>query len=136
MQAGAHVGDGEPGTHRAAAGHAGDPHQPAHALGDLIEARALGVGAVLAIARDRAQYDTRVHLLQAFIVDAEAELHVGAVVFDHHVGLLHQLHEDGLPLALLNVARDRALAAVQVLEVGAPTRSAPFPASSPVPTLV
>ena len=83
VQARADVGHGDAGAHRAAARHAGDPHHAAHALGDLVEARALGIGPVLAEARDRAQDDARVHLLQALVVDAEAELHVGAVVLDH-----------------------------------------------------
>src|SRR5580704_5749706 len=117
VQAGAHVGDGDAGPHRPAARHAGDPHQAAHALGNLVEARALGIGTVLAEARDRAQHDARIHFLQALVVDAQSELHVGAVILDHHVGLLDQLHEDGLAVRLLQVERDRALVAVQVLEV-------------------
>ena len=117
MKAGAHVGHGDAGPHRAATRHAGDVHQPAHALGDLVEARALGIGAVLAEARDRAQHDARIHLLQALVVDAEAKLHVGAVILDHDVGLLHQLHEDRPAVGLLQVERDRPLVAVQILEI-------------------
>ena len=124
VQARAHIGHGNAGAHRAAARHAGDPHDAAHALGDLVEARALGIGPVLAEARDRAQDDARVHLLQALVVDAETELHVGAVVLDHHVGLLDQLHEDGEAVRLLEVERDRALVAMQVLEVGPMARPA------------
>jgi hypothetical protein len=117
VQARAHVGHGDAGPHRPAARHAGDPHQAAHALGDLVEARALGIGAVLTEARDRAQHDARIYLLQALIVDAQPELHVGAIVLDHHVGLLDQLHEDGLAVRFLEIERDRALVAVQVLKV-------------------
>ena len=47
-QARGEVGDGNADPHRAFAGRAGDRHQPAHALRDLIEARTLVIGAVLA----------------------------------------------------------------------------------------
>src|SRR4029453_2028112 len=124
MQARAYVGHGDAGTHRSLPFHAGDPHKPAHALGDLVEARAFGVGAVLAEARDRAQDDARVHLLQAFVVDAQPELHVGAVVLDHDVGLLDQLLEDGEAVGFLEIERDRLLVAMQVLEVWSVARPA------------
>jgi len=47
-----------------------------------------------------------------------------AVVLDHDVGRLHQLAQDRPPRLLFEVERDRALVAVQVLEVGAVARSA------------
>ena len=51
---GGEVGDGDADPHRPFAGRAGDRHQPAHALRDLIEARALVIGAVLSEAGDAA----------------------------------------------------------------------------------
>ncbi len=48
MKACAHIGDGDTGPDRSLPRHAGDPHQPAHALRDLVEARSLGVRPVLA----------------------------------------------------------------------------------------
>ena len=46
-------------------------------------------------------------------------LHVGAEVLDDDVGVLRELEEDLAALGALQVERDRALVAVQVLEVGA-----------------
>ena len=50
----------------------------------------VAVGAVLAEAGDAGEDDARVDLLQRLVVDAEAVLHVGAVVLHHHVGGLRQ----------------------------------------------
>src|SRR5215213_8891292 len=89
-QPGGEVGDGDADPHRALARRAGDRHQPAHALRDLIEARPLVVGAILAEAGDAAIDDARVDLAQALIVDAEFALHVGTKILDHDVGLFRQ----------------------------------------------
>ena len=89
-QPGGEVGDGNADPHRALARRAGDRHQPAHALRDLIEAGPLVIGAVLAEAGDAAIDDARIDLAQALVIDAELGLHVGPEVLDHHVGLLHQ----------------------------------------------
>ncbi len=86
-QPGGEVGDGNADPHRAFARRAGDRHQPAHALRDLIEARPLVIGAVLAEAGDAAIDDARIDLAQALVIDAELGLDVGAEVLDHHVGL-------------------------------------------------
>ena len=51
-QAGGQVGDWDADTHRSVAGQAGDRHQPAHALRDLIEAGPVGVRPLLAEAGD------------------------------------------------------------------------------------
>ena len=110
---------GNADAHRAAAGLAGDRHQPAHALRDLVDAGTRRVGAGLAEARDRAVDDLRIDLLDRLVVDLEAVLHVGAVVLDDHVGLLRELHEDRVAFLALEVERDRLLVAVQVLEVEA-----------------
>ena len=65
------VGDRDADAHRAAAGLARDGHQPAHALRDLVEARTLAVGPVLAEARDAGVDEARVDLAQRRVVDAE-----------------------------------------------------------------
>ena len=52
VDAGADVGDRDADAHRPLPGQAGDRHQAAHALRDLVEARAVGVGPVLAEAGD------------------------------------------------------------------------------------
>ena len=118
------VGDGNADPHRAFAGRAGDRHQPAHALRDLIEAGTLVIGAVLAEAGNRAIDDARIDLAHALIVDAEFCLHVGAEIFDDDVGLFHQPPEDLEAFRLFQVERHRALVAVQVLEVRALARAA------------
>ena len=118
------IGDRNADAHRALAGQAGDRHQPAHALRDLVEARPVLVGPVLAEARDAAVDDARIDLLQVLVVDAEPALHVGAEVLDHDVGLLHHLEERGAAFLGLQVERHAPLVAVQVLEVGALARTA------------
>ena len=123
-QPGGEVGDGNADPHRALAGRAGDRHQPAHALRDLIEARPLVIGAVLAEAGDAAIDDARVDLAQALIVDAELCLDVGAEVLDHDVGLLGEALEHFEALRVLQVERHGPLVAVQILEVRALARAA------------
>ena len=118
------VGDRGAGAHRPLAGEPRDRHQAAHALRDLVEAGAVAVRSVLAEAGDAREDDARVDLLERFVVDAEAELHVGPVVLDHDVGGLRQLHEDRDALRVLEIERDRALVAVQVLEIRPVARAA------------
>ena len=123
-QPGGEVGDGDADPHRALARRAGDRHQPAHALRDLIEARPLVVGAVLAEAGDAAIDDARVDLAQALIVDAEFCLHVGTKIFDHDVGLFRQPLEHFKALGVLQVQRHGPLVAVQILEIRTLARAA------------
>src|SRR5262249_29496430 len=123
------VGDGNADAHRAFTGRAGDRHQTAHALRDLIEPGALVIGAVLAEAGNAAIDDAGIDLLHALIVDAELGFHVGAEILDHHVGLGDQAVENFQTLRVLQVQRYRPLVAVQILEVGALARAAElFPA--------
>src|SRR5260221_82039 len=82
-QPGREVGDGDADPHRTPSRGAGDRHQPAHALGDLIEAGTLVIGAVLAEAGNTAIDDARVDLPYALVIDAELGLHVGAEVLAH-----------------------------------------------------
>ena len=97
----------------------GDRHQPAHALGDLVEAGAVGVGPVLAEAGDAGENDPRIDLAQALVVDAEPVLDVGAEVLDHHVGLPDHAAKHRDAVLLLHVQRDAALVAVDALEIRA-----------------
>ena len=62
--AGGEVGDGDAGANGTLAGEARDGHQPAHALGDLVEARAIGVRAVLAEAGNAGIDEARVEGVQ------------------------------------------------------------------------
>src|SRR5206468_7172686 len=64
VEAGEEVDDRNADAHRPAAGlavrKAGDAHQPAHALDDIVVAGTVGVGAVLPEAGDRGVYQPRV----------------------------------------------------------------------------
>src|SRR5690606_7829868 len=104
-------------AHRALAGEAGDRHQAPHSLGDLVEARALLIGAVLAEAGNAAVNDARIDLPQRLVVDLQPVFDVRAIVFHHHVGRFYELVEDLASLVALQVQRDRALVAVQILEI-------------------
>ena len=118
------VGDRNADPHRAAAGRAGDRHQPAHALRDLVEARPLGVRPVLAEAGNAGEHDALVDLLERLVIDAEAVLHIGAEVLDHHVGLFDQPLEHREPLRRFQIERHAAFVALKILEVGAFARTA------------
>ena len=76
-----------------AAGRAGDGHQPAHALGNLVEARTHPIRPVLAEAGDAGIHQARVHRPHGLVADAEPVLHVWPEVLDQHVGLGHQRHQ-------------------------------------------
>ena len=96
QQPGAEIVDRDADPHRPLARQAGDRHQPAHALGDLVDPRPLGIGPALAEAGDAAIDDARVDLLDRLVIDAEAEFHLRAEILDDDVGLLRQLQKDRL----------------------------------------
>ena len=104
QQARGEVGDRDADPHRAAARLAGDRHQPAHALRDLVDAGPCGVGAALAEARDRAVDDARIDLGHRLVVDLQPVLHVGAVVLDHDVGVLASFMKIAWPSWLLRLS--------------------------------
>jgi hypothetical protein len=113
------VVDRDPDPYRSLTRHAGDRHQPAHALRDLIDAGAALIGPVLAKAGDAAVDGARVDLPDRVVIDTEPVLDGRLEVLDHDIGLLGQFHEDRQPFLALQVQRDRALVAVQVLEIRA-----------------
>jgi hypothetical protein len=118
------VVDRDADAHRAAAGLAGDAHQPAHALGDLVHAAALGVRAGLPEAGDGGVDQPWVDLLQVVVGDLQPVLDLHPHVLDHHVGGGGQLEEGRVPVRVLEVERDGALVAVQVDAVEAVARAA------------
>ena len=65
-----------------------------------------------------------IHRRQRLVADPEPVLHVRSVVLHHDIGLLDHAAERGEPLRALQVQRDAALVAVDVLEV----RPVPLPA--------
>src|SRR5215510_4974506 len=118
------VGDWDADAHRPLPRQPGDRHQAAHALGDLVEARAIAIGAGLAETRDAGIDQLRVDPGEPWIVDAEPLLHVGAEILHHHVGLLHHALERREALGGLDVERHAALVAMQIVEVGPVARPA------------
>src|SRR5215467_2315151 len=88
------VVDRDADAYRTLPGVPGDRHQPAHALGDLVDTGAPGVGPVLTEARNAAIDDARVDLFDRLVIDTESVLHVGFVVLDDDVGALSELKED------------------------------------------
>jgi len=88
---GGDVGDRGAGLDRLAAGAlAGDAHQPAHALGDEVEAAKLRIGSGAAEAGERAIDQPGVALAQIVIAEAELGHRVVAVILDQHVGIGEQ----------------------------------------------
>ena len=120
----AEIGDGNADAHRPLPGQAGDRHQPAHALRDLVEARPIGVGTGLPEAGNAGIDELRIDLAQLRIVDAEPPFHVRAKIFDHHVGLLDHALERRQGFGGLEIERHAALVAVQILEVRSFARAA------------
>jgi len=101
----------------------GDRHQAAQALGDLVESGPIPIGAILAEPRDAGQDDARIDLAQRGVINAQPVFHIRPVVFDHHISRGHQLAKQGNALRRLEIQRDRALVAMQILEVRALART-------------
>ncbi len=96
-QSGAEIGDRNADAHRPLPRQAGDRHQPAHALRDLVEAGPVGVRPVLAEAGNAGIDQARIDLGEGLVVDAEPLFHVGAEILHHDVGLLDHALERGEP---------------------------------------
>src|SRR5215471_1246354 len=124
IKAGGDVGDGNTRAHRTSAGMAGDRHQPAHALRDLVKACTGAIGAGLSEAGNRRENDPPIPRMQGLVVDAEPILHVGPEILHHHVGPRHQLQKNVASLRVFQIQRKRALVTVQVEHVVTVTRSA------------
>jgi hypothetical protein len=123
-QAPTDIGDRAADAHRAAARLPGDRHDAGQALRDLIESGALAIRAVLSETGNARQHDSRIDLAQRLVVDAQPILHVGAEILDDDIRVLHEPEKNLAPLRVLEVQRDRALVAMQVLEVRAVARAA------------
>jgi hypothetical protein len=94
-------------------------HDATHALRDLVDRRPRAIGAILAEAGDAAIDDARIALLHGFEIDAEAPGDAGPHVLDDDVGLFGEPHQNFAAFIGLQVERDGALVAMQVLEIGA-----------------
>ena len=115
---GEQVGDGHTHPLRVVRAGAGQRHQPPLALDDLVVAAAPGLGAVVPEAGDGQDHQARVEPVQLLDGEAEPVQDPGAEVLDEHVGALHQLPEDPLPVLGLQVQGDGLLVAVAGEEVG------------------
>src|SRR6185437_13719516 len=73
----------------------------------------------LAEPRYARKHDALVDGAQAFVIDAETDLHVRPIVFNDHVRLGDERVEQLAPFRLFEIERDAALVAVRVLEIGA-----------------
>ena len=82
---GRQIGDRNADAHRPLPRQAGNRHQPAHALRDLVEARAVAIRPALPETGDAGVDQARVDRLQRLVVDAKAGFHVGPVVLDHDI---------------------------------------------------
>ena len=111
--AAAEVGDLAAGLDRRAVLGAGQAEQPDQAEVVHVVAGALGVGAVLAVAGDRAEDDRRVGLAHALVADPEPVEHAGAEAVEDDVVALDQAQQRLAPGLALEVEPDRALAAVE-----------------------
>ena len=116
-QAGGQIGNRNADPQRPVTGQAGDRHQAAHALSDLIEARPIRIGPILAEAGNARIDQARIDLAQRFVIDAEALLHGRAEILDQYVRLLDQALEGGEPLRRFQIERHTALVAMQVLKI-------------------
>ena len=123
---------------------AGQRHQAALALGDLVVAGPAALGPVVAEAADRQGDQPRVELGQHVGAEAEPVQRAGAEVLHQHVGPPQQLGEHRLVAVVLEVEGDRLLVPVGGEEVGrlparpsgVSTNGGPQPRlSSPLPGL-
>jgi hypothetical protein len=112
-----HVGRGHVG-HRAAharrgiARHAGERHQPTHALRDGVVAGLARERAGLAEAGHRGVDHSGIHRAHRRVAQAELLGHAGQEVLDDHVRPPRQLEGQPRALGLLQIHRDPALVAV------------------------
>ena len=79
----------------------------------LVVSGRVALGAVLAVARDRAVHDPRVLLAHALIAHAQPLEHARAEGLQHDVRLAHQRQQRLAAAVALQVQSDRALVAVQ-----------------------
>ena len=96
---------------------AGDRHQPALALGDLVVAGARRLRAVVAEAGDRQDHQAGVELVQPRDREAEPVEHADPVVLHQHVGPGHQPGQHVAVGGVLEVEDQRLLVAVRREEV-------------------
>src|SRR5215510_3878911 len=113
----AQIGNGNTDPHRPLPWDAGNGHQAAHALGNLVHARAIAIRTALPKAGDAAVDDARVDRAQALVIDPQTLFHPRAVILHDDVRILRQALKNGHALRFSEVERDALFVAVQVLEI-------------------
>ncbi len=101
---------------RWAVGEAGDRHETARGLGDDVVGDLPRARARRAEARERGDHEARVAGAQHVGPQPFGRHPPGAEVFDHGVGAIDETQEDLASLRRADIERDRALAAVGILE--------------------
>ena len=96
-----------------------DRKQPALPLDQQIIGLVVAIGAVLAVARDRAIDQARMPFRQGFGAEPQPIGGAGGEVLDEDVGARGHGHDQCKILGLLHVEADRFLAAIQPDEIGA-----------------
>ena len=116
------VADREAAFHGRRAGlavrNAGDAHQAAHALEDIVISGKRRVGTVLAEAGDRAVHQARVDLAQVVIRESPACQRAHLVILDQNIGVTRKPPNDLLAFGTGEIDGDGLLAAVGAQEVG------------------
>src|SRR4029077_20785253 len=115
--AGTKIGNRNARTYRTLPGESRDRHESAHALRDLIEPGSVAVGAFFAESRNAGVDQALVDRAHGGIVDAQPPFHSGAIILDHHVGVLRQTFQNRETFWCLEVEGETALVAMQILEV-------------------
>ena len=112
------VGNRDTRAHRSATGLARHRHDAAQALRDLVQAGPVFIGTILTESGHARQDDARVDLAKGFVINAQLELDVRAIVLDDDIRLPDHFHKGGATLRMLQVKRDAALVAMRILVIG------------------
>ena len=117
VQAGGEIGQRHAGLDRGAVRFAGHAHHAGRSLDGDVEATFGATRTVLPESRDRAVDERGLARSEPVPAKAQALHGPGAAVLQQHLGLQHELARDLQVGRLLEVQRDRALAAVEAGEV-------------------
>ena len=113
IQAGSEVDHRHAGLDRRPAGLAGDTHHAGAGLNGQVEPALPAARTILAVGRDRAVNQPGLTRAEPVPTQAEPAHGAGPVVFDQHVGLLHQGTGQIALLRLFQVQHHRLLASVE-----------------------
>jgi len=118
VKPGKDIGKGHADLLRLARRIAGQVHDAAHPLDQEIVSGAMGIGAVLSKAGDRAIDKARVDLFDAVIIEAEFLQPADLEILDQHIRLADQVQQFGPVARIAEIQRDRGLAPVGAVEIG------------------